>query len=61
VRSGTSQVKINVASHSNIRLFTKPRPIHPDYGLELETTRLCWRYEGELPCEIRTSLEGITT
>jgi uncharacterized heparinase superfamily protein len=56
--SGSRRVRVRVAGPPELRLKEERRPYHPEYGLELETTRLSWSVDRELPVEVETGFEG---
>ncbi len=51
---GHHRVAVEVESGRAIERFVERRPYHPRYGVELEATRIGWRWQGDLPLEIRT-------
>jgi len=49
-------VSVNVKGPAETKLGLERRPYHPEYGLEIETVRLCWILESSrLPAEIARS------
>jgi uncharacterized heparinase superfamily protein len=58
LRSGSSRVRASVSGPENLRLFSEPRPYHPEYGLELEATRLAFRIETFIPVKVQTVIEA---
>jgi uncharacterized heparinase superfamily protein len=58
VSNGDQQVRITVSSVANVQLLREPRVTHPQFGLELETTRLSWRWDGVPPVEVLTTVEA---
>ncbi len=52
-------ITLRVAIQSTCELETsiECRPIHPDYGVEQDTQRLCWSYRGKLPIEVALAIE----
>jgi len=51
-------VSVNVKGPAEMKLGLERRPYHPEYGLEIETVRLCWILESSrLPAEIATVVE----
>jgi hypothetical protein len=55
---GPRTVRVSVQGSEGLKLYEERRPYHPGYGRELETTRLGWRREGDLPAEVETRVEG---
>jgi uncharacterized heparinase superfamily protein len=45
-------VQVQVRGPERLALAAERRPCHPEYGREVETTRLTWRAEGECPVEV---------
>lgn len=41
-----------------VRTFEERRPYHPEFGLEVETTRLCWSTTADAPLEVRIEWEA---
>jgi uncharacterized heparinase superfamily protein len=54
--AGTS-LRVSVESTSPLTLDIEDCPLHPDYGLELPTQRLVWRYQGDLPMEVHLRVD----
>ncbi len=50
---GNRRLTVIVDSSSALDLFAEKRPYHPRYGVELEATRIGWRWQGSLPVEVR--------
>jgi uncharacterized heparinase superfamily protein len=51
------ELKVSVSGPSGLTLREVPRWYHPEFGMELITTRLEWTVETELPTEITTIQE----
>lgn len=51
-RQGT-KVKVLIEADQPITKTTESRPHHPDYGTELETKRLTWRFAGQFPLTVK--------
>ena len=47
---------VRLQGPTDLRLSLEERPWHPRFGVEIPTTRLAWRWEGTLPCELTTSV-----
>jgi hypothetical protein len=43
----------------DLGMRVEPRSFHPNFGTEIETARLEWNWQGELPFRIETRFEGI--
>jgi hypothetical protein len=54
-RDGQS-LRVRLQGPTDLRLSLDQRPWHPQFGVEIPTTRLAWRWEGTLPCELMTSV-----
>ncbi|MCP4654236.1 MAG: hypothetical protein GY856_02335 [bacterium] len=48
------RVAVTVTGPVGLERCRETRPYHPRFGVELEATRIGWRFEGPLPVEIRT-------
>jgi hypothetical protein len=46
------QVRVQVTGPPGLALSVERRGYHPEFGLEVETDRLSWQVEGELPVEV---------
>jgi len=57
VRRDGKEVRVRVEGPEGLALREESRPYHPEYGIEIVTTRLTWAIEKELPIEVRTVLE----
>jgi hypothetical protein len=55
--NGDSRIRVIVQGAEGLRRFEERRPYHPEYGREIECTRLSWRLENDLPVEIVTVAE----
>ena len=53
---GTTAVEMHIESPEPLSLATERKPWHPEYGVAIETNRLTWRCETEVPCEVTTVL-----
>ncbi len=56
--SGASRVRLTMRVPQGAKLYEERRLYHPEYGREIECTRLSWRLEGGLPVEVVTVAEG---
>jgi hypothetical protein len=52
LRHGSEIVQVQVRGPDRLALSTQRRPYHPEYGREVESTRLTWHVEGECPMEV---------
>lgn len=53
-------VHLRLQEPSRLQLSVEKRPWHPRFGIEIPTTRLIWRYAGEMPFELQTSVTAQT-
>jgi hypothetical protein len=54
---GAERVRVELRGPDGLALFDERRPYHPGYGREVETTRLGWRFEGDLPIKVTAVCE----
>ncbi len=54
---GNLRVRVVVEGVQTVDRFLEQRPYHPRYGVEQQTTRIGWRWQGDLPLEVRTVVE----
>jgi hypothetical protein len=54
LRNEAARVRLHLRAPEGTRLFQESRPYHPEYGREIEQTRLRWHWYGELPLEVVT-------
>jgi uncharacterized heparinase superfamily protein len=52
------RLAVHVTCDRPVRLELEGRLWHSDFGVELETQRLAWRYEGRLPFELTVRVEA---
>jgi uncharacterized heparinase superfamily protein len=57
VTNGESRVRVTMRGAKGLQRYQERRRYHPEYGREIECTRLSWRLEDELPVEIVTVAE----
>lgn len=57
VRNESQAVRVHLVGPAAMTSSVESRPFHPEFGLEIPTTRLCWQYDGPLPVEVTTTLE----
>ncbi len=57
LKRGPTRVRVVVHCRSPLRLAVERCPIHPDYGVEITTNRLVWRYRGPLPLVVNMRVE----
>lgn len=48
-----------ISSTKHLVLAVQPVRYHPNYGVEVKTLRLIWRYEGNLPLTVRCTAEAV--
>jgi uncharacterized heparinase superfamily protein len=53
------RLRVTVTGPPGLAVGPEPRPYHPEYGLELTTTRLVWRVNADLPVTVATVLEPL--
>ncbi|HUG91643.1 MAG TPA: heparinase II/III-family protein, partial [Planctomycetaceae bacterium] len=53
-RDVLGRVRLSIAGPHDLQLAARPAAYHPEFGRELTTTRLGWRYFGRLPIEVTT-------
>jgi uncharacterized heparinase superfamily protein len=58
LRNEERSVRVTVRGPVGLALSEERRSYHPDYGRELQTTRLCWRVQSRLPVDILTVIKG---
>jgi uncharacterized heparinase superfamily protein len=58
LQSEDRQVQIVVIGPNGMRLSQRSAWYHPEFGLEQDTQRLEWAYDGTLPVEIRTEVKS---
>lgn len=46
---------VRVQGPAGLKLMTEPRWYHPEFGLEVDTIRLEWEIQAQLPVEVRTT------
>ncbi len=56
--NGGERVRVTVRGPEGTQLRSQRRPYHPEYGREIECTRLSWHRESGLPVEVLTLVEG---
>ena len=59
LKSGGHSVRVTVRGPEGLALSEEHRAYHPEYGREVQTTRLFWRVGGRLPLEVSTVVEGV--
>jgi uncharacterized heparinase superfamily protein len=57
---GATTVEVHIQSSQPLSLTLERRPWHPEYGVEIETNRLTWRCETDLPCEVTTVFTSLS-
>ena len=56
---GQRRVRVVLNGSPGLQPQTLDRPVHPQYGVELQTTRLAWRVRTTLPFEVATVVEEV--
>jgi uncharacterized heparinase superfamily protein len=56
--SGERRVRLTMRVPEGAKLYEEHRAYHPEYGREIDCTRLSWRLEGGLPVEVVALAEG---
>jgi uncharacterized heparinase superfamily protein len=56
LKSGSHVVRITVQSAQKLEMSQQQRAYHPEFGHEIQTSSLTWRYEGLLPLEARVTV-----
>lgn len=51
--SGNTRLDVTLRGSRPIKHLCQIRPLHPDYGVEVDTYRLAWQHQGELPFEVQ--------
>lgn len=59
VTSSSTRARLHVTADRGVELSIHRRPIHPQYGIEIDTHRLCWSYAGELPVQVVVRVEPL--
>jgi hypothetical protein len=54
---GQLSIHVDLTSNRELTTSIQCQPIHPDYGLEQQTQRLCWSYQGELPVQVTVTIK----
>lgn len=57
--NGGQSVRVRVRGPEGISLSMEQQPYHPEYGREVQTTRLTWRVRSRLPVEVVTVVEEV--
>lgn len=50
-------MRVSLTTAANTQLSVQSRPVHPEFGREVDTNRLAWSYAGRLPVDVMTTLE----
>jgi uncharacterized heparinase superfamily protein len=56
--NGGHRLRVGVHGPAELTLSQCPRPFHPEFGRELETTRLVWRNVGTTPMDVAVHVEA---
>jgi uncharacterized heparinase superfamily protein len=59
LKNGSNVVRLTVNGSRRLILAAERCSYHPDFGLEIETTRLSWRTDGDLPIEVNVVAEAL--
>ena len=54
------RLRVQLLGPRHLELSLENKPWHPQFGIEIPTTRLVWRYAGALPFELKTSVAAKT-
>ncbi len=57
LRQGLRTVHVILDGPAELRRSLETRPWHPQFGVEMVTSRLAWKWEGVMPLETRTIVE----
>ena len=57
LHNGETTVRVTITGSEKLSLTTQKRPGHPEYGREIDSTRLVWQRDGMLPFEVITHVE----
>lgn len=55
---GAMRVRVRLCSEAGVTHKVDSACYHPEYGLELQTSRLTWEYRGRLPLEVQVEFAG---
>ena len=55
-----NKLRVRISGPPQLQWRTVARPLHPDYGVEVPTSRLEWNYAGPLPIEVHIRVEPCT-
>ena len=56
--NGEHRLRVGVHGPAELVLSLCSRPFHPEFGRELETTRLVWQIVGAVPMDVATHVEA---
>lgn len=54
LRNGDQTLSLAIEANRPIEVSVALNPLHPDFGIEVESSRIEWSYRGELPLQICT-------
>ncbi|MFP6692194.1 MAG: alginate lyase family protein [Pirellulales bacterium] len=61
LQSDNTSLHVELDGSEQVELDVRPALIHPDYGVEMETQRLVWRYRGKLPLKVCSKISNVRT
>lgn len=56
LKHGDTSLRLRLDANHQVDVEVRPAVVHPDYGVELPTQRLVWRYHGRLPLRVRLEI-----
>jgi uncharacterized heparinase superfamily protein len=56
LKRGNTALRLRLDASHRVDVDIRPAVVHPDYGVELPTQRLVWRYQGRLPLRVRLKI-----
>lgn len=60
VTHGNDRLGIHLSSNAELKLSTVTAPYHPNFGTSIETRRLEWAFDGDLPLEVTTTCTSLS-
>ena len=58
LRGHGQSIGVTIEGGPGVQLAAVPRPYHPDFGVEIDTTRLEWSADADLPIRVRTRIDA---
>ncbi len=56
LKHGNTSLRLRLDVSRHVDIDVRPAFVHPDYGIELPSQRLVWRYQGDLPLRVRLTI-----